>query len=322
MMPSRAGCSRCPASEDSSFHNSDRLRISSVPPALRGPSGMNRSTKWASSCRSLPPSAHRRSRASSAHCRATPASSNSIIPGVRRTITGRLLSAYRNAPRSLWKPASVAWSQPKTLRPTRGLPSSSAGSKRLLVCVQAVFKPPDLVEHCFPLALPGSIGRSVCQDRFDLFPHRLDDRPPVLSDIGDHDQPLAQTLAIESLADHIERGLLLADNQDALLSADPVRDHVDDGLALPRPRRSLDDETRTASRHHHGRVLRVLYLLCRVRHSEERFEIGSGRRDGFHLPDILDNRLADKRYVKQHRRRCQLDGARRHTHVGTGKPRQ
>ncbi|MNT08934.1 hypothetical protein D3C72_1436930 [compost metagenome] len=105
-----------------------------------------------------------------------------------------------------------------------------------------------LTEQAFPFVAAGEQG-------FQLFTNAADDRFAVAVDVVEHDDALAQPLGYQTLVHHLQRRVLLADDEQAALPANGVGDHVDDGLALAGPRRPLDQQAWALARLQHGGFL-------------------------------------------------------------------
>ena len=77
----------------------------------------------------------------------------------------------------------------------------------------------------------------------NLIAQRTEDALAVAVDIVDHEKALSEPLRVHPLLHHLERCLLLADDQSGLTAPDDVGQDVDDRLALAGSGRSLDEET-------------------------------------------------------------------------------
>ncbi|MNP03201.1 hypothetical protein D3C76_950790 [compost metagenome] len=115
----------------------------------------------------------------------------------------------------------------------------------------------------------------------------------------DHDDALAEAFGNQAFVHHLQRRMLLTDDEQAALAADGVGDHVDDGLALAGSGRPLDQQPRALSGLDHGRFLRgvaghgevtlQLAWRCLMRgfvgglEAQRRFKAGTGGRQGFQL---------------------------------------
>lgn len=90
----------------------------------------------------------------------------------------------------------------------------------------------------------------------NLLPYRCDDGPAIAVDVGDHHETVSESFLIQTLPDHLERSLFLADHQQRFAHTDRIGDHVDDRLALTCSWRAFDDKARCLASFHDGRLLR------------------------------------------------------------------
>jgi len=101
------------------------------------------------------------------------------------------------------------------------------------------------VERRLTLVLRGVPG---CHPGFVGFLERRDEGLLVgLRVVNERRQPVEAELS-EPVVDDVDRGALLADEQDSLAARDVVGDEVRDRLRLAGPRRPLDDEARPLAR--------------------------------------------------------------------------